>query len=180
VSGHPNKVLSVGAKAVIVGTTRSPDGTPVPIEWVQDAMDMLEQDGEVRVNVDTLGFRSAFVGAVLATLPGASVSPSPTRISLSRDEPIESPSLELGRIYNRQQEIHGLYGGQRYGGISTPTAHRLVIMAMGDPRPSQGGIRAPRCRALHAEPGRSGRPVAPSGAGRHRRPAMRGADDHPR
>jgi hypothetical protein len=40
--------------------------------------------------------------------------------------------FELGRIYNRQDEIHGVYGGQKYGGISTPTAHPLVLIFSGE------------------------------------------------
>jgi hypothetical protein len=85
VTGRPNKVISVGTSDVVVGTSKSPAGQPVPIEWVQQAIELLERDGEVTVNVETLGFRSAFVGAVLATLPGAKLLPtSPARISLSR------------------------------------------------------------------------------------------------
>jgi hypothetical protein len=40
--------------------------------------------------------------------------------------------FELGRIYNLQQEIHGVYGGQKYGGIATPTAHPFVLIFSGD------------------------------------------------
>jgi hypothetical protein len=56
-------------------------GRPVvsrfPSAWVQDALDLLERDGEVRVDVATLGHRSAFVGAVLSTLPGVEVDTRP-------------------------------------------------------------------------------------------------------
>jgi hypothetical protein len=82
VTGRPNKVLSVGAKEVMVAA-RTSEGKPVPIAWVQNAMDLLERDGEVTIDVETVGYRSAFVGAVLATLPGARVLPtSPPRIAL--------------------------------------------------------------------------------------------------
>jgi hypothetical protein len=40
--------------------------------------------------------------------------------------------FELGRIYNRQLEVHGVYGGQKYGGISTPVAYPLVLIFSGD------------------------------------------------
>ena len=83
VRGRPNTVLSVGPRDVMVAAQRSPGGKPVPIEWVQAAMDILERDGEVTIDVETVGYRSAFVGAVLATLPGAVVLPtSPPRIAL--------------------------------------------------------------------------------------------------
>ncbi len=82
-SGRPNTILSVTATEVIVATTRSPRGKPVPIADVQAAMGMLLANGEVTIDVATVGYRSAFVGAVLATLPGAVVLPtSPPRITL--------------------------------------------------------------------------------------------------
>ena len=82
VTGRPNTILSVGQRDVMVAA-RTSEGKPVPIEWVQNAIDMLERDGEVTIDVETVGYRSAFVGAVLSTLPGAKVLPtSPQRIAL--------------------------------------------------------------------------------------------------
>jgi hypothetical protein len=82
VTGKPNTVLKVEAARVIVGTEKSPTGQPVPIADVQAAMDLLERDGEVVIDVETVGYRSAFIGAVLATLPGAVVlSTSPPRVA---------------------------------------------------------------------------------------------------
>lgn len=83
VSGRPNVVLAVEGADVIVGTSRSPHGQPVPIAWVQQALDALERDREIVVDVPTLGYRSEFVGAVLATFSGAVLMPtSPPRIRL--------------------------------------------------------------------------------------------------
>lgn len=76
VTGRPNTILGIEGPNVIVGTTKSPGGELVPIEWVQRAIDMLARDGEVTIDVETVGYRSAFVGAVLATLPGAIVLPT--------------------------------------------------------------------------------------------------------
>jgi hypothetical protein len=46
-------------------------------------MDLLESTGEVTIDVATVGYRSAFIGAVLTTVPGATVLPtSPARIVL--------------------------------------------------------------------------------------------------
>ena len=84
VTGRPNTVLSFGPKDVIV-EARTAEGKPVPIEWVQNALDMLERDGEVTIDVETVGRRSAFVGAVLSTLAGAKVvATTPPRIALRR------------------------------------------------------------------------------------------------
>jgi hypothetical protein len=57
----------------------------VPIGWVQHGLDLLRRHGAVTVDVETLGHRSSFVGAVLATLPGAAVSGSPPVVSLLGD-----------------------------------------------------------------------------------------------
>jgi hypothetical protein len=84
-SGKPNLILRIDGSDVIVGTGKSPAGRPVPIEWLQHAFDLLEANGEVTVDVETLGHRSSFVGSVLATLPGAIVRPTtPRRIALTR------------------------------------------------------------------------------------------------
>jgi hypothetical protein len=81
----PNTILGLDGDDVIVGTRKSPGGERVPIEWVQDGIDLLVQGHEVVVDVDTLGHRGAFVGAVLATLPGAFVRPTtPRRVALPR------------------------------------------------------------------------------------------------
>ena len=65
-------------------TARSPSGQPIPIRWVQEALDRLERDGEIEISVSSIGYRSAFIGAVLRELPGAEVvtSVSPPRIRL--------------------------------------------------------------------------------------------------
>ena len=81
--GRPNRILRIDGDEVIVGTQRSPDGRSVPIQWLQDAVDQLESKGEISVDVETLRYRSAFIGAFLATLPGARVLPTtPRRVTL--------------------------------------------------------------------------------------------------
>ena len=40
--------------------------------------------------------------------------------------------LEVGKIYNRRIDIHGLYKGQQYGGIATPASHPYVFIFTGD------------------------------------------------
>jgi hypothetical protein len=66
VTGRPNRILRLDGDAVVVATARSPQGQPVPIAWVQDALDRLERDGEVEISVASVGHRSAFIGDVLA------------------------------------------------------------------------------------------------------------------
>jgi len=36
--------------------------------------------------------------------------------------------FEIGRVYNRQNDIHGRYGGQQQGGISTPPEHPYIFL----------------------------------------------------
>jgi 5-methylcytosine-specific restriction enzyme A len=57
------------------------------------------------------------------------------RLQLPTDLP-----FEVGALYNRRQEIHGLLGGQMQGGISTPAGSPFVILFTGEAG-SQHGYR---------------------------------------
>lgn len=85
-TGLENRVLRVDADSVVVSTPRSPAGQPVPLGWVQDALDRLERFGEIEISVDSVGHRSEFIGSVLLELPGAQSvhGASPPRIRLPR------------------------------------------------------------------------------------------------
>jgi hypothetical protein len=80
--GRPNRILAIEGDTVTVATEKSPSGESVPIEWVQDALDRLFRDGEVLVTVKSVGYRSAFIGAVLGTVPGVEVLTRPRRVRL--------------------------------------------------------------------------------------------------
>jgi hypothetical protein len=86
-TGKPNRVLRVTGDTVWVGTARSPHGKPVPIAEIQAAADQLFARGEVEIDDRIVGYRSAFVGAVLATLPNTIAKVNPRRISLVRPDP---------------------------------------------------------------------------------------------
>jgi hypothetical protein len=85
-TGDENRILRVDADSVVVSTTRSPAGQPIPLATVQDALDRLDHYGEIEVSVGSLGHRSEFVGAVLLEVPGAFAVPgaAPPRIRLTR------------------------------------------------------------------------------------------------
>lgn len=46
--------------------------------------------------------------------------------------------FQIGALYNRQKEIHGLFGGQRQSGISTPKDHPVIIAFTGEAGVSHG------------------------------------------
>jgi 5-methylcytosine-specific restriction protein A len=50
------------------------------------------------------------------------------------------PTFEVGRIYNRRTDLHGRYGGQQQGGISTPSRVRCIFLFTG-PSGDQHGYR---------------------------------------
>ncbi|GAB3462827.1 hypothetical protein GCM10027436_73180 [Actinophytocola sediminis] len=83
-SGYANTVLGVTGGRVLVRTDRSPDGQPVPVSDVQRGLDLLAARGSVRVSVAELGHRSAFVGAVLATVPDARMTTTPAVVTLAK------------------------------------------------------------------------------------------------
>ncbi len=84
VTGRRNRVLAIEADRVRVATGRSPKGQLVDINDVQEALDQLVARRSVEISVKSVGYRSAFIGAVLGTLPGAVIdcSTSPPQIRL--------------------------------------------------------------------------------------------------
>ena len=72
--GKPNTILRVEGDTVVVATDHSPSGKSVSIQWVQDALDALDRDGEIRLDKTCAWYsRAAFIGAVLSTLPDVEV-----------------------------------------------------------------------------------------------------------
>jgi len=83
-TGRPNRVIAVGSHNVLIGTTKSPDGRWISIASVQAAIDRLERFRSIEISVASVGYRSAFIGAVLITLPGATQELKPRQIHLPR------------------------------------------------------------------------------------------------
>ena len=40
--------------------------------------------------------------------------------------------FEIGQTYNRRRDIHGRFGGQYQGGISTPSDEPLIFLFAGE------------------------------------------------
>ncbi|OLF14384.1 hypothetical protein BLA60_04470 [Actinophytocola xinjiangensis] len=118
VSGQPNMVLAMNSDTVTVGTKQSPEGQPVPLVEVQKGLDLLVGQRSVGVNVEELGYRSAFVGAVLATLPTARVAMNPATIALGGSEVVD-PSIDATdavtqvKIRKEQARLRKLLAGGR-------------------------------------------------------------------
>ncbi|GAA1366060.1 hypothetical protein [Catellatospora chokoriensis] len=96
-AGQPNTILEMGPGDVLVATGRTPSGTRVPIKWVAEALERLADEGALTISVDEVGYRSAFIGAVLRTLPGARLVGNPPTITFEPEdgepEP-EAPAAE--------------------------------------------------------------------------------------
>ena len=93
-SGAENQILSVAQGQAMVGTGKSPEGKPVPISEVQEALDLLINTGSVIINPANVGYRSAFVGAVLRTIPGVQVDLTPGRYRLHLVPPSAEPQTD--------------------------------------------------------------------------------------
>jgi hypothetical protein len=83
ITGELNTILEIRETRVLVGTVKSPRGEWVLITIVQDGLDELASNGEVQVSAKRFRFRSAFVGAVLAALPGVVTMTQPARVRLA-------------------------------------------------------------------------------------------------
>jgi hypothetical protein len=130
-TGRPNTILDVRSEDVIVGTDRSPQGQPVPLEWIQTAIDRLQRDGEIDINVESVGHRSAFVGAVLATLPGVRTATNPRRVTLdATDTPgrawREPPEVE--DALDAVVELAGRGPSRRQGRRQSATERKAIEM----------------------------------------------------
>ncbi len=93
IRGRSNTVRAVEGADAIVGTTRSPDGRPVPIAWLQESLERLAKEHRIEIAVDGVGYRSAFVGAVLLTLPFVRVDGS------------SPPSIEVDQAANTSPDV---------------------------------------------------------------------------
>jgi hypothetical protein len=124
-SGAPNEILELRDRDVIVATGRSPAGQPVPIAWVQEALDRLYAEGELRIDVPTVGHRSALVGAVIRTLPGARVERNPQRIVL--DGLSAGWDVPLGAVLSRAERKER-FGGSTQRGIEPSTTTPNVFV----------------------------------------------------
>jgi predicted RNA-binding protein with PUA-like domain len=125
-SGARNTVLRLEGDDVIVATMRSRQGQPVPIAWVQAALDRLLRDGEVEISVASVGYRSAFVGAALAALPGARTAHHPQRVLLpapsdTRGSSLEGGSLEVAAV---EEAVRPQARGQRWS--ASPAVRRAI------------------------------------------------------
>jgi hypothetical protein len=108
ITGKPNTILAVQNDDVFVRTqdTANPAvGEPVPIQSVQAAGDMLYADGRIGINTTEATHRSAFIGAVLSSLPGAVGLRRPARVELVArgDDARALPQLDLGRVYSWEE-----------------------------------------------------------------------------
>ncbi|RAO23336.1 hypothetical protein MED15_01176 [Micromonospora noduli] len=90
VKGRTNKILAVQPPDVVVATESSPAGALVQIAWVEEALQLLREHGSVTIHPDQVGYRSAFIGAVLLQLPYAQATGSPPVISFQAGAAIES------------------------------------------------------------------------------------------
>lgn len=83
ISGRPNTILKVEGGNALVATNRSTEGQSVPVADVQRALDLLADKGAVTCQPEVVGYRSAFIGAVLSNLPGTVTSDNPPTIALA-------------------------------------------------------------------------------------------------
>lgn len=111
-TGRPNHIFRVSGGVVYVATTRSPEGRPVEIAALQEASNQLCERGELVIEVATVGYRSACVGAVLSALPGTRALTRPGRVVLVRrtvtDEALGGPRRValVGCVKSKRAGVH--------------------------------------------------------------------------
>lgn len=68
VAGRAVTILDLRGGEVIVATDRSPEGTSLSVERVQEALDRLDSDADAQISVNSLAHWSPWLAAVLLTL----------------------------------------------------------------------------------------------------------------
>jgi hypothetical protein len=114
ITGKPNTIVAVRGNDVFVSTEDTADpaaGEPVPIQWVQEAGNTLYANGRIGINTSEATHRSAFIGAVLSTLPGAVGLRRPARVELVAAGDVASAlrKLEVGQVY-AWEELAAAFG----------------------------------------------------------------------
>jgi hypothetical protein len=143
-AGRANRIIAVHQTEVIVATGRSPEGQPVPIADVQHGLELLARDGEVIITPEVVGHRSAFIGAVLRTLPGTTIALNPPRVYAAQ------PAEDLGAVAGRQrrrdhddsalaaQLLQRLSTLRRWTRDQTVAVHKPLLLLMAFARVRQG------------------------------------------
>lgn len=165
-TGKPNRVVSLGDRTVVVATEGNPAGSPVSLALIQDVADRVFAGEEVVFDPQV---RSAFVGAVLLTIPEVEVSADPRRARL-RAESRRSPknpdwtfdelilALDLYLKWRPRQppdghqELHELSGLLRRLPVHPPEVR-------GERFRSAGSVRRKLADYTDPDPGYTGRPT---------------------
>ena len=122
VTGMPNMVLAVHGDTALVRTNRSPKVNRSKSARSRRASTSSGCTESVRVNVEELGHRSAFVGAVLATLPGARFTKNPATVTLGASASVRAgsdpafavlDSVASVKIRKEQAQLRNLLAGNR-------------------------------------------------------------------
>lgn len=141
VTGAVNRVLDVTNSSVLVGTNSNPSGSPVSLSFIQEVVDQVFAGDEVIFDPQR---RSAFVGAVLATMDEVEVLTQPRRARLRKPESredsgwtdeelraavgayLEMLRLELdGTSYVKKQINEGLRAGALSGRSASAVEYRM-------------------------------------------------------
>jgi len=121
-----NTIVGVTDDAAIVETSRSPQGRPVPIDWVDHVLDRIGAGEQVSIEPGSVGDRSAFLGAVLRTLPMVDVTDgSPPTAHLEPDYVVR-PDV-LAELETRLRMYADLVAQGGPGGAAPATLRDLGI-----------------------------------------------------
>lgn len=96
IDGMTNRILGIRSPHVLVATAKSPEGKPVAIKELDDALRELRQVGSVAIRTDEVGHRSTFIGTVLRTLPSVRADANPQVITVGQHDTVPDQSTEPG------------------------------------------------------------------------------------
>jgi len=133
--GNDNTILRVEGSNAIVATDESPGGEPVALNKLQQGLDLLFTEGQVRITPETFGGyrRSSAIGAVLAALPATQVTAQPTHVGLASQTPLRDQLIEACELVTQPRAADDV--------VAADDLHQLMVHGL-----------AATLRALVAEP----------------------------
>ncbi|SHN39430.1 hypothetical protein [Cryptosporangium aurantiacum] len=126
--GGTTTIVEVTDTDAIVRSGRSPGGKPVPIARVQAVLVRLYAKGSVTVDPQEAQYRAAFLGAVLRSVDGVTISgSSPAAVTTRRgaSTPADSATGDLDTIEHTGTELFSGVLNRAAGGLSRGEQTRL-------------------------------------------------------
>lgn len=134
--GRENLVARVSGANVYVVTDESSEAEPVSLAKLQQGIDLLLEDGEVRIAPETFDNyrRSSFIGAALAAIPGTLITDRPVRVLLAPQTPLRDGLQRATELVTQPRTTEKVTSGDPLHQLMVHELPGLIRPLVGDPQ----------------------------------------------